>query len=77
MCNNRACSPWPCTASETSSSKASPRSTGLSIALRPQRINTIGRALNDCLSPLKLGHHVSTFERSERWPGSGIPTRTY
>jgi hypothetical protein len=24
--------------------------------------------VNICLSPLKLGHHVATFERSERWP---------
>jgi len=47
MRKNRACSPWPCTASETSSSKASPRSAALSVALSPQRINTEDRALND------------------------------
>jgi hypothetical protein len=47
MCNNRACSPWPCTANETSSSEASPRSTALAIPLSPQRINTEDRALND------------------------------
>ena len=30
-----------------------------------------------CLSPLKLGHHVSTHEGSERWLVSGIPTRMF
>jgi hypothetical protein len=54
-CNNRARSLWDSKASETSSSKASPRSTGLSIALRPQRINTKGRALNDGPGEAKNG----------------------
>jgi hypothetical protein len=47
MCNNRARSLWDSKASETSSSKTSPRSTAPSITIRLQRINTEDRALND------------------------------
>ncbi len=49
-CNKRARSLWDSKASETSSSKPSPRSTAhtcSSIALRPQRINTDSHELND------------------------------
>jgi arylsulfatase len=48
-------------------------------AIRAARIDRMKKLgiVAPCLSPLKLGHHAATHERSERWLVSGIPTRIF